>query len=320
MTRPVPTVPGSPTPLTIEDWFSLAPDRRTAPEEGPPASASAANGPWGPVGSPFSEPPPAAWSPVSGAMVDPLAPVAPTPVPPPKWPAAVAGGVADSWLDLTDPGGADPTAAASLAPSSSAASAVLPAPERPVAFGERLLVQWAMDATESERTAALALFGGVRKELIHTAPMKARGEGVMEVIQLPLAVNVEAALAAYSATSGVRFAEVDQLLQTQAISNDLLYRSGQLWGMYGSDSPTANGPVGTTNAFGSNAEAAWNQGFTGSKSVLVGILDEGIDYEHQDLAANLWLNPFELEDGIDNDGNGYVDDLRGWNFFDNTKR
>ena len=217
-----------------------------------------------------------------------------------------------------DSGGVEASATPSHALSGTPASAVLFVPERPVAFGERLLVQWAVHTTESERAAALAGLGGVRRELIHTAPMKARGEGVMEVIQLPLGANVEAALAAYGATAGVRFAEVDQLLQSQSISNDPEYRSGQLWGMYGSDSPAAVGPSTTTNVFGSNAEAAWNQGFTGSKSVLVGIVDEGIDYEHQDLAANIWRNPFELEDGIDNDGNGYVDDIRGWNFFDNT--
>jgi subtilisin-like proprotein convertase family protein len=51
--------------------------------------------------------------------------------------------------------------------------------------------------------------------------------------------------------------------------------------------------------------------------VLVAILDQGVDYQHEDLAANMWANPYELQDGIDNDGNGYVDDIRGWNFLDN---
>jgi subtilisin family serine protease/subtilisin-like proprotein convertase family protein len=187
-----------------------------------------------------------------------------------------------------------------------------------VSPGGRILVQWGPNATEAERLAALTLQGGVRREVLHTTPMKARGEGVMEVIQLPAGANVEAALAAYNATSGVSYAEVDQLLQTQAVSNDTYYTNGWLWGMYGSDSPTAIGPSATTSVYGSNAEAAWNQGFTGSRSVAVGILDTGIDYEHADLAANMWVNPYELDDGIDNDGNGYVDDFRGWNFIDNT--
>lgn len=204
----------------------------------------------------------------------------------------------------------------------SAPALALPAGSRlaatPFQGGPRIMVQWAPEATEAARTAVLGGFGGLRKELIHTAPMRARGQGVLEVIQLPAGANLQAVLAAYEATPGVRFAEVDQLLLPQAISNDPEYRNQLLWGMYGSDSPSSVGPAGTTNAYGSNAEAAWEKGFTGSKSVFVGLIDQGIDFEHPDLAPNIWFNPFESLDGIDNDGNGYVDDVRGWNFFDNN--
>jgi subtilisin family serine protease len=90
--------------------------------------------------------------------------------------------------------------------------------------------------------------------------------------------------------------------------------------MYGDDLPSSSGPAGTTNAFGSQAETAWNAGYTGSKSVVVGIVDEGFDISHPDLAANVWVNPFDPRDGVDNDGNGYVDDVNGWDFYanDNT--
>lgn len=67
-----------------------------------------------------------------------------------------------------------------------------------------------------------------------------------------------------------------------------------------------------------SAYQAWQYG-TGSKDVVVAIIDSGIDLTHQDLIKNVWTNPGEIAgDGIDNEGNGYVDDIHGWNFNNNT--
>lgn len=55
----------------------------------------------------------------------------------------------------------------------------------------------------------------------------------------------------------------------------------------------------------------------GDPRVIVAVLDEGIKYTHPDIAANIWTNPNETEDGQDDDGNGYVDDIHGYNFVDN---
>ncbi|MBD2335973.1 S8 family serine peptidase [Calothrix sp. FACHB-156] len=66
-----------------------------------------------------------------------------------------------------------------------------------------------------------------------------------------------------------------------------------------------------------NAPAAWNYA-QGSKSVVVAVVDTGIDYKHPDLAANIWTNTKEISgNGIDDDNNGYVDDIHGWDFGDN---
>ena len=69
-----------------------------------------------------------------------------------------------------------------------------------------------------------------------------------------------------------------------------------------------------------NLFEAWKT-TTGSKNVIVAIIDGGIDYNHEDLAANICINEAELNGtpGVDDDGNGYVDDVYGWNFCTNTK-
>jgi len=64
------------------------------------------------------------------------------------------------------------------------------------------------------------------------------------------------------------------------------------------------------------ADLAWSVTL-GSSDVVVGIVDEGIDIDHPDLAANVWQNPDEVVDGVDNDGNGFTDDINGWDFHGN---
>ncbi len=63
-----------------------------------------------------------------------------------------------------------------------------------------------------------------------------------------------------------------------------------------------------------SAPAAWDIKF-GSSDVIIGILDTGVDWDHEDLADNIWVNEDEIPDnGIDDDNNGFIDDIRGWDF------
>ncbi len=73
-----------------------------------------------------------------------------------------------------------------------------------------------------------------------------------------------------------------------------------------------------------NIEPAWEQYDADTsyhRPVTVAVIDTGIDYNHYDLADSMWTNWGEIpDDGIDNDGNGYIDDIHGWNFFNNSNQ
>src|SRR4051812_40177203 len=172
-----------------------------------------------------------------------------------------------------------------------------------------LIVQFKAAATDNEIADALAQAGLKVKKHIQTQAMKDRGHhGITHVTtELP----VEEALKKLKGHPAVEFAEPNYVYTHQSAANDPYYNGGYLWGAYGDLSAPAN-------AFGSQAAEAWDAGYTGSASVYVGIIDEGIQYDHPELAANIWTNPADAADGADNDGNGYADDVHGWNFVANN--
>ena len=123
-----------------------------------------------------------------------------------------------------------------------------------------------------------------------------------------------AALAELRRNPRVRFAEPDAVYSVDALPNDPSF--GQLWGL-NNTGQSVKTATGTPDA-DIDAPEAWST-TTGSSSVVVAVIDSGVDWHHPDLAANIWTNPGEscpgcASDGVDNDGNGYVDDVHGWDF------
>jgi subtilisin family serine protease len=190
----------------------------------------------------------------------------------------------------------------------------------PAAFvPHEILVQFAQETTAATRSAmrvwAQSAMQATLAEQIHTEAMEQTGAGVLERWTLPSSLGVLDALRRMPVTTAIEFAEPNWIHTTQDVSNDPYYMTGsRLWGTYSDDLPAAMGPTGTTNAYGSGVEKVWNAGFTGSNNVYVGVIDEGVQWSHPDLINNMWLNSFDPVDGVDNDGNGYVDDTRGWDF------
>jgi subtilisin family serine protease len=129
------------------------------------------------------------------------------------------------------------------------------------------------------------------------------------VAELEVGQSVTAAIKALERRPAVAYAEPDFRVWPAVAADDPHVLDGSLWGMYG---PTTTPHA---SAWGSAAAVAWAGGQVGSPDIHIGIIDEGIRIDHPDLEANIWRNPVETVDGVDEDGNGYIDDVAGWDFY-----
>ncbi|HEX5835234.1 MAG TPA: hypothetical protein VFY34_15335, partial [Pyrinomonadaceae bacterium] len=106
------------------------------------------------------------------------------------------------------------------------------------------------------------------------------------------------AVAALRNQPDVLYAEPNYILRAAVVPNDEHFTANRLYGL---------GKIG--------AQQVWDNFTTGSSSVVVGVIDQGIDITHQDLQPNIWTNPGEVAgNGVDDDTNGFIDDIRGFNF------
>jgi subtilisin family serine protease len=194
-------------------------------------------------------------------------------------------------------------AAVALAVAVSApASAAPPGADDPGrAAAEQVLVGWNAGSSDADRDRAIERANANGREKV------ARG---VELLRLGRGASNGRAIDRLSADPAVAYAEPNWLVTSQALPSDNYFTGGQLWGMEGD-------LLSPSNQYGSQADEAWNAGHTGSSSVYVGIIDEGFQFSHPDLAANTWTNPNDPVNGVDDDGNGYVDDVHGWDFANN---
>lgn len=133
------------------------------------------------------------------------------------------------------------------------------------------------------------------------------------VIEVPKTIDLVAELPKFRTLPFIEYAELDPITHTETcdppphgeVFPDDPYFStsgawGQnyrdLWGMLKIDAP-----------------GAWYHS-TGDPNLVIAELDTGLDFSHEDLQGNIWTNTDEIIDGTDNDHNGYIDDVHGWNF------
>ena len=170
------------------------------------------------------------------------------------------------------------------------------------------------------------ILGISQKELDNS---KSRGlDRVYKISIEDTTANIQDVIKDYKNDPSVEYAELNYYYHTQMAPNDTYYNSAGSWGQ-------TYGDMWGLQAI--NPETAWDQ--SQGSDIVVAVIDTGVDYNHEDLYRdsnsngqldageqyNVWINPIEDRnsngiidandfDGVDNDNNGFIDDIRGWNF------
>ena len=195
--------------------------------------------------------------------------------------------------------------AAALAAMLAALTVAAPAPSAGTARRAEIIVGFERHVGAGAQSSVLGRFGAKTEERFVSIRTR--------LVSVPAGERRRIA-AALERDPRVRYAEPNVRFHAFAQPDDPSFT--ELWALENTGQ-AVNGLAGTPDA-DIDAPEAWSVS-TGSAGVTVGVIDTGVDYTHPDLAANIWVNPGEncpgcRTDGVDNDGNGYVDDWHGWDF------
>jgi len=135
----------------------------------------------------------------------------------------------------------------------------------------------------------------------------------MHVMDTPPGLSNREAISRYASDDDVEYAEPNYVLNVNGVPDDTDF--GLQWNMRNTGQVVMGRP-GRVDA-DINVVPAWDLA-TGSEAIVVAVIDTGVDYTHPDLLENMWRNPGEIPgNGLDDDGNGYVDDIHGIDVFNN---
>jgi len=170
--------------------------------------------------------------------------------------------------------------------------------KKPEAVPGEFIVKW--------KTGVVTLAADTLLRSMSTTQVQTFPEIGLSLMRMPATGNVTVLTDQIKSNPNVEYIEPNYIYRASVVPDDPQY--GELWGM------NNTGQTGGTNDADLDAPEAWDTQ-TGSDSTLIAVIDTGVDYNHPDLAANIWANPNEIAgNNIDDDNNGYVDDVRGWDF------
>jgi hypothetical protein len=145
-------------------------------------------------------------------------------------------------------------------------------------------------------------------ETVVTGRIQAAG---IDVVKSRVGVPTDVLVERYLSSPLVEHAQPNYIHHVTSSPNDPKF--AQQWALKNTGQTGTCNPAGTFDV-DIDAPEAWDF-VTGSGTVVVAVLDTGVNYNHPDLLGNIWSNPIDdCSNGIDNDGNGHIDDCRGWNF------
>ena len=190
-----------------------------------------------------------------------------------------------------------------------------PASPRPQFVPGELLVRFrSKSAAKDKRTAQLLIEG--RSVPISVESLQA--DNVVEnlcLVRVP-ATDTLKAMDALNKDPDVVYAEPNFIRDRLATPNDPLFPAQ--WALRNKGSETMDSNPGYVFGADIDAEQAWDI-TTGDRSIVVGIVDGGVKIHDSDLSINIWVNPAEIPaNAVDDDGNGLVDDINGFDFFHNN--
>lgn len=167
-----------------------------------------------------------------------------------------------------------------------------------------VLVKFQAGTSSRRIRRALSSAGCSQNTAFHTSLV----QGLVHA-QITSGNSMQRTLGSLRSNRFVEFAEPNYLLSAQAIPNDPQF--GALWGL------DNTGQTGGLPGADMDAPLAWDI-TVGSSNVIIAVVDSGVDYTHADVLSNVWINSGEIpSNGIDDDNNGFVDDVRGWDFANN---